>query len=142
MKKNFYCPLFMLLILVFAVNSFVSAQIGADSKVCKIDNTQQFLTNMQGASQKSVEFYLSGISDKASVKDFVAKASASERVVRVKVGKARRDGSRLTKVEFEPNACMNDFRLMLMAASVSTIVTPAKTFDVQHFPVKKDDPFE
>jgi len=113
----------------------------AQSTVCHIQNTERFLKNIHSPGEKTIDFQLSGLNDNVAVRGFIQKASAAGQIHHVKVARLHK-GQRKVTVTIDELGGLNSFRLMLMAASVQTLTTPDKTFDVIHLSVKKYNPFE
>ncbi len=113
----------------------------AQSVVCHIDNPDQFLKKINAQGTKTIEFQISGLAEQKDVDAFVAKASGSEKILNVKVSGSNSNSRKVT-VRIDEKGDMNSFRLMLMSASVKTLTTPSKTFEVLRLPVKKTNPFE
>jgi hypothetical protein len=113
----------------------------AQSSVCHIQNPDKFLKKINTEGTKTIDFEVAGLSEKSDVDKFILSASAADNVLDVKVSSGD-NKNRTVTVRFNEMGSMNSFRLMLMRASVQTLTTPSKTFDVLHLPVKKPNPFE
>ena len=136
MSRKNILPLIFTLFIVFFVPKINYSQ----NMACHISDTEQFLKQVNNEGNKTIEFLISGLSD-SQIDTFIKNSTAVENVMSVKVGDER-NGSRKVSVRLNETGGMNTFRLMLMSAAVKTIITPVKTFDVLHLPVKKANPFE
>jgi hypothetical protein len=136
MSRKNILPLIFTLFIVFFVPKINYSQ----TMVCHISDTEQFMKQVNDEGNKTIEFLISGLSD-SQIDTFIKNSTAVENVLSVKVGDER-NGSRKVSVRLNETGGMNTFRLMLMSAAVKTIITPIKTFDVLHLPVKKANPFE
>lgn len=141
MNFNFIRGLTILTI-VFTFISGTFCQTSDTELICKIGDTQKFVEKMSVTGIKTVDFLIIGLTDKASINHFCELVLSEKQILSVKVSNKNKEIARKVVVKIAEKGSMNDFRLMLMAASVKTLITPKKTFDVLHLPVKNPNPFE
>jgi|WetSurMetagenome_2_1015567.scaffolds.fasta_scaffold150226_2 hypothetical protein len=122
------------------INGSVHSQ--NNSLQCRIADTKAFMEKISADGVKKVDFFIIGFKSKSDIKSFISTASIVDRIVKVKVCAKTKAGENSVAISIAENGSVNDFRLMLMATSVSTIVTPEKTYEVLHLQVKNTNPFQ
>lgn len=113
----------------------------SQNAVCHIPNQEQFLKKVHASGSKTIEVQISGLSDQKAIDKFIQDASGADHVVSVKIGNSTAEKRDVT-VRLDEMGGLNTFRLMLMSASVKTIKTQGKTYEVLRLAVKKENPFE
>jgi hypothetical protein len=139
MKSRLY-KLFLTTFFLIFINGIAHSQ--SNSIQCRITDAKIFMEKISVDGVKKVDFFIIGLKNKTDIKHFITTASSVERIMKVKVGATNKVGENEVKVTIAENGGVNDFRLMLMACSVTTIITPDKTFEVMHLPVKNANPFQ
>ena len=132
----------LLLVSLFSIIINGSVHSQNNSLQCRIADTKIFMEKISADGVKKVDFFIIGFKSKADIKRFITTASSVERIMKVKVGNTNKIGENEVKVSISETGWINDFRLMLMACSVASIITSDKTYDVIHFQVKSANPFQ